>query len=97
MYARQGEDLPCIPRLDEIDGWDEDKAMLWQLLTELPTDGGQQLPRLEPRVRGEPKLRRLVAELCQKWRSLLGHRRVAGIRRGLGLTPWVWSGRNRLS
>ena len=34
---------------------------------------------IERRVRGEPALRRLVVELCQKWRSLLCHRRAPGM------------------
>ncbi len=30
-------------------------------------------------MRGEPKLRRLVVELSEKWRSLLCHKRVMGM------------------
>ena len=66
-------------RLDAIDGWDGCKAMIWRLLTELPEAGGRKLLRMEPSVRAEPKLRRLVVELCEKWPSLLCHQRVAGM------------------
>ena len=30
-------------------------------------------------VRSEPSLRRLVVDLCEKWRSLLCHQRVRGM------------------
>ena len=66
-------------RVDEIEGWDWHRAMIWRLLTELPEDGGRKLLRMEPSVRAEPRLRRLVVELCGKWPSLLCHQRVAGM------------------
>ena len=66
-------------RVDEIEGWDWRRAMIWRLLTELPEDGGRKLLRMEPSVRAEPRLRRLVVELCEKWSSLLCHQRVAGM------------------
>ncbi len=66
-------------RLEDIEGWDWHRAMIWRLLTELPEDGGRKLLRMEPRVRAEPKLRRLVVGLCGKWPSLLCHRRVRGM------------------
>ena len=66
-------------RLEDIDGMGlAAEAMIWRLLTELPEDGGRKLLRMEPRVRAEPKLRRLVVGLCGKWRSLLCHQRVSG-------------------
>ena len=110
-------------RLDRIKGWEWYKARIWMLLSELPEWGGRELLVMERRVRGEPALRRLVVELCQKWRSLLCHRRapgmpqtnncteraigrskiryktvrgyksIDGMMNGLGLTQWVWSGK----
>ncbi len=65
-------------RLAEIDGWGWRKARIWQLLTELPKGGGELL-RMEPQVREEPKLRRPVVDLCQKWRSLTCYQRVRGM------------------
>ena len=66
-------------RLGEIDGWDWYKARIWRLITELPEGGGRELFNMEPRVRGEPGLRRLVVELCEKWPSLTCHQRVRGM------------------
>ncbi len=113
-------------RLGEIEGWEWDKARIWALLSELPESGGRELLAMERRVRGDPKLRRLVVELCEKWGSLLCHRRVRGMPQtnnctersigrgkiryktvrgyksikgmmnGLGLTQWLWSGREGL-
>ena len=39
-------------RLDGIEGWDWGKARIWRLLTELPMDGGLELPRLGARGSG---------------------------------------------
>ena len=66
-------------RLGEIAGWEEVKARLRWLLTELPEGGGQELLELEQRVRGEPLLQRLVVALCEKWRSLTRYRHVSGL------------------
>ena len=66
-------------RLEEIEGWDHYKTMIWLLLSELSEDGGRQLLKMERRVRDEPKLRRLVVDLCGKWSSLLCHKRVRGM------------------
>ena len=66
-------------RLESIEGWDRYKAMIWRLVCELPVDGGKKLLRMERRVRSEPKLRRLVVDLCGKWPSLLCHQRVRGM------------------
>ena len=68
-------------RLAEIEGWDWYKARIWRLLSELGQDGGMELVEMERRVRREPKLRRLVVELSEKWWSLTYHRRVRGCRR----------------
>ena len=113
-------------RLREIEGWDWCKARIWRLLSELGQDGGKELVEMERWVRVEPKLRRLVVELSEKWRSLTCHLRVRrmpqtnncteqtigrskiryrtvrgykseeGMMNGLGLTQWVWSGRDGL-
>ena len=79
VAERLGVEHQVCRRLDEIDGWDGFKAMIWRFLTELPEDGGRKLLRTEPSVRIEPRLRRLVVELCEKWPSLLCHQRVAGM------------------
>ena len=121
-------------RLREIEGWDWCKTRIWLLMTELPGGGGRELLDMEPLVRGQPKLHRLMVELCEKWRSLTCHQRVSGMPQtnnctertigrskacaglrsgiryrtirgykseegmmnGLGLTQWVWSGRDGL-
>ncbi len=66
-------------RLAEIEGWDWCKARIWKLLSELGRDGGKELVEMERRVRRQPKLRRLVVELSEKWRSLTCHQRVRGM------------------
>ena len=66
-------------RLKGVDGWERYKARIWSLLSELPQRGGRELLEMERRVRDEPGLRSLVVELCEKWRSLLCHRRVMGM------------------
>ena len=66
-------------RLQEIEGWDYYKTVIWRLLTELSEDGGRRLLKMERRVRAEPKLRRLAVELSEKWSSLLCHKRVRGM------------------
>ena len=66
-------------RLREIDGWDWCRSRIWRLVTELPREGGRELLDIESRVRRQPKLRRLVVELCEKWRSLTCHLRVRGM------------------
>ena len=66
-------------RLDDIDGWDWYKDRIWHLMAELPQGGGRELLDMEPRVRGERRLRRLVVDLCEKWRSLRCHQRFRGM------------------
>ncbi len=56
-------------RLGEIKGWDRYKARIWRMLGELPESGGMELLGMERYVRGEPKLRRPVVDLCDKCRS----------------------------
>ncbi len=48
---------------------------------------------MERYVRGEPKLRRPVVDLCDKWRSLLCHRRERGAPNAYNCTERVtgWS------
>ena len=113
-------------RLHEIEGWEWHKAQIWRLLMELDYAGGRELLQMERTVREDDKMRRVVVDLCSKWRSLVCHRRVSGMPRtnnvtervigrskvryktvrgyksiygmlnGLGLTQWVWSGRDGL-
>ena len=66
-------------RLREIEGWNWYKARVWRLLSELGRDGGMELFEMERRVRRQLKLRRLVVELSEKWRSLTCHQRVRGM------------------
>ena len=66
-------------RLDDIDGWDWYKDRIWHLMAELPQGGGRELLDMEPRVRGERRLRPLVVDLCEKWRSLRCHQRFRGM------------------
>ena len=66
-------------RLREIHGWDRYKQKIWLLMTEMSMKGGRELLDMEPRVRRQPKLQRLVVELCEKWRSLTCHQRVRGM------------------
>ena len=66
-------------RLRETEGWEWCRSRIWRLVTELPRGGGRELLNMEPRVRGRPKLHRLVVELSEKWRSLTCHRRVRGM------------------
>ena len=63
-------------RLDKIESWDLIKARMRRRLTDLPPDGGLELPRLERAVRdGDAALRRLCVELSGKRRALLCRRR----------------------
>ena len=66
-------------RLREIDGCEWYRARIWKLIRELGRDGCKELVEMERRVRREPKLRRLVVELCEKWRSVTCHQRVRGM------------------
>jgi len=66
-------------RLKKVEGWEEEKALIQQLVRELPQDGGAKLLRLERRVRRSPPLRRLVVDLLQRWPALICHQRVAGV------------------
>ena len=66
-------------RLKKVEGWEEDKARIQQLVRELPQDGGAELLRLERRLGRSPPLRRLVVDLLQRWPSLVCHRRRRGV------------------
>lgn len=68
-----------VRRLKEVAGWEAEKARVKTLLKELPPDGGKELLSLERRVRGEPKLRDLVLDLMEKWRSLCCYQREPGV------------------
>ena len=66
-------------RLDEIEGWDWRKERIWCLLNELPESGGGELMRMERKVRGNDKLRRLAVELSNKWKSLRRYKRIRSL------------------
>jgi transposase-like protein len=66
-------------RLKGIEGWGEEKERIKTLLRELPSNGGRELLKLEQQVGGAPKLRELVVDLCEKWRSLVCYRRRTGV------------------
>jgi len=63
-------------RLKGIEGWEKEKAQLAALIKELPEEGGKSLLALEKQVRGDPRLRQLVVELSEKWRSLVCYKRL---------------------
>ena len=67
-------------RLRKVKDWHEWKSRLRKLLDELPEDGGKRLMYMEREVRNEPALRLLAVDLCAKWRSLLCHKRMRGVR-----------------
>lgn len=66
-------------RLEEIEGWVREKEKIRTLMKELPPDGGRALLELEKKVRGAAKLRELVVDLCEKWRSLGCYQRRRGV------------------
>jgi transposase-like protein len=70
-----------VKRLGKVAGMAAEKEKLKVLMEELPLDGGKRLLELEPRVRGEPKLRELVIALIEKWRSLVCYKRIDGVPR----------------
>ena len=72
-------------RLRSIRGWEQEKALVRQLVRELPVEGGERLLRLEPRVRASPALRRLVIDLIGRWPALVYHQG----------RPWVPQTNNR--
>lgn len=72
-------------RLRSIRDWEEEKALIRELMRLLPLDGGRQLFRLERRVRRSPPLRRLVIDLVQRWPALVYHHGK----------PWVPATNNR--
>jgi transposase-like protein len=66
-------------RLKESEGWVWEKEKIRALMQELPPDGGKELLELEKGVREAPKLRELVVDLCEKWRSLVCCQRRLGV------------------
>jgi transposase-like protein len=68
-------------RLKEIVGWEPEKEQIKALLKELPREGGLVLLELEKAVRSAPKLRELVVDLVEKWRSLVCYQRNPGVPR----------------
>ncbi len=72
-------------RLRRIRGWEEEQGLVRELVRTLPADGGEQLLRLERRVRRSPPLRRLVVDLLGRWPALVYHQG----------RPWVPTTNNR--
>jgi transposase-like protein len=72
-------------RLRRIEGSEEEKALIREIVRELPTDGGERLLRLERRVRASPALRRLVIDLIGRWPALVYYQE----------RPWVPQTNNR--
>jgi transposase-like protein len=72
-------------RLRSIAGWEEEKSLIREVMRTLPRDGGEQLLRLERRVRRSPPLRRLVVDLIARWPTLVYHQD----------RPWVPATNNR--
>lgn len=68
-------------RLKEIVGWEPEKAKIAELVRDLPKEGGLELLELEKAVRSAPKLRELVVDLVEKWRSLVCYQRKSGVPR----------------
>jgi transposase-like protein len=66
-------------RLRRIEGWEEETALIRELVRELPVDGGERLLRLERRVRASPPLRRLVIDLIGRWPALVYYQERPGI------------------
>lgn len=66
-------------RLKEVAGWEEEKALVQQVVRELPQNGSALLLKLERRVLRSPPLRRLVVDLLQRWPALVCHQRVVGV------------------
>ncbi len=72
-------------RLRGIEGWEEEKARIREIVRELPSDGGERLLRLERRVRASPELRRLAVDLIGRWPAMVYHQG----------RPWVPNTNNR--
>ena len=65
--------------LNKVEGWEDEKERIATLIRELPEGGGKELLKMEKKVREEPKLRELVVDLCEKWRSLVCYQRIARV------------------
>ena len=61
----------------------------WAEGKELGDGGDKELMEMEREVRVEPKLRRLVVELSDKWRSLTRHKWISGLPRTNNCTERV--------
>jgi transposase-like protein len=72
-------------RLRSIADWESEKALIREVVRELPADGGERLLRLERRARASPELRRLVVDLIGRWPALVYHQG----------RPWVPATNNR--
>jgi len=72
-------------RLRSIADWEREKALIREVVRELPADGGERLLRLERRARASPELRRLVVDLIGRWPALVYHQG----------RPWVPPTNNR--
>lgn len=66
-------------RLKDIEGWVWAKGKIRALMQDLPLNGGRELLALEKEVRGAPKLRELVVDLGEKWRSLVCYQGRPGV------------------
>lgn len=66
-------------RLAKLEVMEEEKEKIWKLLTELAEDGGKELLEMEFSVKAEPKLKELVVDLNEKWRSLVCYKRIEGV------------------
>lgn len=60
-------------RLKRIVGWEKEKALIQEVVRELPSQGGDRLLRLEREVGRSPPLRRLVVDLLGRWPTLVYH------------------------
>lgn len=66
-------------RLQKIAGWEEEKALIRQLMRQLPPQRGRVPLSFQRRVRRLRPLRRLIVDLVQRWLALLCHRRRQGV------------------
>jgi len=78
----------CLPhvrrnaarRMREIQGYEEVKEKLRQILKDLPADGGGQLLDLALQMKeAEPRLYSLALQLSERWQRLVLHQRVVGV------------------
>ncbi len=72
-------------RLRLTRGCEEEKALIREIVWDLPHDGGERLLRLERRVRRSPQPHRPVIDLIGRWPALVYHQG----------RPWVPATNNR--